>query len=120
MHKPNLLVLLRMQNGKVLAGFSQEGYSEKPAQPGNGWLLSVSASQVFYLKKKAQASVLRYSYHSFVFGNNDLRIEYDGSVFSIFGKDCGDFESRKYKADDLVGDGERMSEVVEFYQLSYE
>ena len=77
------------------------------------------------MKKKEKAIVLKYksSGHSFVFGNNDLEVEHDRTIKSIFGMHVGDFDSRKYKVEDLVGkemEGKRKGEVIEFYELMLE
>lgn len=76
-------------------------------------------------KKDPKSAVLRYGGHCFSLGNNDVKIDADGEIDSIFGMAYGSFKANNKTQIDLLGEKVAKKNTwraayIEFHQLFFE
>ena len=91
--RPNLLMFLKMSNDTIICGFSQEPYSQNIKKHGLGFIMSLTKLKKYVLKKRADASILRYGPYFFTFGNDEIVVKGKKVVTSIFGTAQSYFDS---------------------------
>jgi hypothetical protein len=119
---PHLLLLVRLKNGRIVAGYSNHPIVHGCKGGDNGLLLSVTTEQVFRLRAPNKA--IFYDEYYIIFGNSELRVKSgENLVYSNFGISNSYFDCGQLTVDALFGEGKEGKELpfdaYEIYQLLF-
>ena len=101
----NIVLLIKLQNSRVIAGYSIGALSKEASTEG-GLILSIDEEKAFSLSRNKRS--LTYDEFFLIYGNSELRIRQGEMMFfSNFGIGAGFYNSRRESYEVLNGRGER-------------
>jgi hypothetical protein len=120
----NLLIVLELANGTVLAGFSVFPIDpQRTERPGKGLLMSITDEKVYRVREDPKLPVMPFDSYYYILGNAEIRLKsQEKKIFSNFGIANSTFDNGKdLRADFLKvresANNELEINSYEFYQL---
>lgn len=103
-HHLNILLVVKLKNGFMLAVFHEDAISDKMSSRNIGLIFSLTNRCCF---KNIKAAVLYDPYH-LIYGNSEIKIMKGGkTIFSNFGINNGYYERNGQTVDILMGEGKK-------------
>jgi hypothetical protein len=120
--KKNLLLLLRLENGNVIGGFSEQPLSQTKFNSGKGFIMSATNMKKFSILREREGQVIPFYNNKFIFGNDELIVYFYNMTYSvIFDTTACYFETRHQKIEDFLGSKEEKGKFasLEFHQVLF-
>jgi hypothetical protein len=118
--KSNLLLLIKLENGNVIGGFSEQPLSQTKFNTGKGFMMSVTNMVKFDILKQKEGRVIPFNNNKFAMGNEELIIYFHNMTYSvIFNTVSCFFETRNKDIVTFLGTEEEKGKFtsVEFHQM---
>jgi hypothetical protein len=127
--KPNLLVIIKLKNGRLVAGFSESAIYQGVQSHGTRGVIMCLTNQKAYFPKTTDDQgnpkahqVVAYDDYYYILGNSEIRLRSnEKKLFANFGIGNAYFQNNKEKVEVLLDQGPKREveiESYEFYQLT--